>query len=156
MSVGTTTTSHPGGIDPTVYVQLRSRPAATAQCVVKLQTLITRSAADVRIAGLTRDTRGDRITVAVGLGPFTGVTRRSAQSIAAWQFTYKLFGVMSDYLPGFRADAPSDDERLLASRYVAALTVLPASAGRPAQPAEFTDPVDRVDRVDSQPVPVSV
>lgn len=153
MSVDTTTPQHPGGIDPTVYVQMRSRPATTASCVVKLQTLITRSTAEVRIAGLARDTCGDRITVAVALGPFEGVTRRSAQSVAAWQFTYKLFGVMSDYLPCFRTDAPSADERLLASRYVAALSALPAPAGRSAQPAEFTDPVDTVD---SQPVPVSV
>ncbi|GAA4301026.1 hypothetical protein [Klenkia terrae] len=98
-----------------VHVQLRPRRAAARKCLVALAQLATEHAGvPVALAGLSKDDRVLRITVAVDLGPRLEVARFSPAAQAAYGFVSDLFTVLYDHMPVYATEPTAEESAVVA------------------------------------------
>ena len=101
-----------------VHVQLRPRRGATRKCLSALAALAAEHPeVSFGISGLSKDDRVVKVTVAVDLGPRTGVAKFSPQAQAAYAFVSAVFTTMFDHMPVYTAE-PSAEERAAAATLV--------------------------------------
>ena len=124
-----------------VHVQLRPRRAAARKCLAALAQLATEHAGvPVTLAGLSKDDRVLRVTVAVDLGPRTDVARFSASAQAAYGFVSDLFTVLYEHMPVY-ATEPTAEESAVVAPFLQSGTADRGWAGTPVWPAEVLDAV---------------
>lgn len=133
-----------GAIDPgapeslRVHVQLRPRRAAARKCLAALAQLSTEhGGVPVGLAGLSKDARVLRVTVAVDLGPRADVARFSPAAQAAYAFVSDLFTVLYEHMPVYAAE-PTVAEAAAVAPF---LTSAEAPQGIWAHPADAFDAV---------------
>lgn len=98
-----------------VHVQLRPRRAAARKCLTALAQLATEHAGvPVSLAGLSKDDRVLRITVAVDLGPRLEVARFSPAAQAAYGFVSDLFTVLYDHMPVYATEPTAEESAVVA------------------------------------------
>jgi hypothetical protein len=98
-----------------VHVQLRPRRTAARKCLVALAQLATEHAGvPVALAGLSKDDRVLRITVAVDLGPRLEVARFSPAAQAAYGFVSDLFTVLYDHMPVYATEPTAEESAVVA------------------------------------------
>ncbi len=98
-----------------MHVQLRPRRAAARKCLVALAQLATEHAGvPVALAGLSKDDRVLRITVAVDLGPRLEVARFSPAAQAAYGFVSDLFTVLYDHMPVYATEPTAEESAVVA------------------------------------------
>jgi hypothetical protein len=98
-----------------VHVQLRPRRGATRKCLAALAALAAEHPeVAFGISGLSKDDRVVKVTVAVDLGPRTGVAKFSPQAQAAYAFVSAVFATLFDHMPVYTAE-PSEAERVAAA-----------------------------------------
>src|SRR3978361_1066401 len=98
-----------------VHVQLRPRRGATRKCLSALAALAAEHPeVSFGISGLSKDDRVVKVTVAVDLGPRTGVAKFSPQAQAAYAFVSAIFTTLFDHMPVYTAE-PSGAERAAAA-----------------------------------------
>ena len=99
----------------TVHVQLRPRRVAARKCLAALAQLATEHAGvPVSLAGLSKDDRVLRITVAVDLGPRLEVARFSPAAQAAYGFVSDLFTVLYDHMPVYATEPSAEESSVVA------------------------------------------
>lgn len=138
----------PGGVSDdgapehlTLHVQLRPRRAAARKCLAALAQLATEHAGvPVLLAGLSKDDRVLRVTVAVDLGPRTDVARFSAAAQAAYGFISDLFTVLYEHMPVYAAE-PTAEESAVVTPFLRSGAADPTGAGAPVWPSEVLDAV---------------
>lgn len=125
-----------------VYVQLRPRRASARKCLAALAQLATEHAGvPVALAGLSKDDRVLRVTVAVDLGPRADVARFSASAQAAYGFVSDLFTVLYDHMPVY-ATEPTAEESAVVTPFLQSGTADRGGwSGIPVWPAEVLDAV---------------
>jgi hypothetical protein len=98
-----------------VHVQLRPRRASARKCLVALAQLATEhSGVPVALAGLSKDDRVLRITVAVDLGPRLEVARFSPAAQSAYGFVSDLFTVLYDHMPVYATEPTAEESAAVA------------------------------------------
>ncbi|SDF49019.1 hypothetical protein [Klenkia brasiliensis] len=98
-----------------VHVQLRPRRAAARKCLTALAQLATEhTGVPVSLAGLSKDDRVLRITVAVDLGPRLEVARFSPAAQAAYGFVSDLFTVLYDHMPVYATEPTAEESAVVA------------------------------------------
>ena len=119
-----------------VHVQLRPRRGATRKCLTALAALAAEHPeVSFGVSGLSKDDRVVKVTVAVDLGPRSGVAKFSPQAQAAYAFVSAVFATLFDHMPVYTAE-PSGAERAAA----AVLLERSSGAGRvDGLPADLLD-----------------
>ncbi len=98
-----------------VHVQLRPRRAAARKCLAALAQLATEHAdVPVTLAGLSKDKRVLRVTVAVDLGPRADVARFSDCAQAAYGFVSDLFTVLYEHMPVYASTPTAEESAVVA------------------------------------------
>ena len=117
VQIGTDEADHAGAATDhlVVHVQLRPRRAAARRCLVALAQLATEhSGVPVALAGLSKDDRVLRITVAVDLGPRLEVARFSPAAQSAYGFVSDLFTVLYDHMPVYATEPTAEESAAVA------------------------------------------
>lgn len=124
-----------------VHVQLRPRRAAARKCLAALAQLATEHAGvPVTLAGLSKDDRVLRVTVAVDLGPRADVARFSPCAQAAYGFVSDLFTVLYEHMPVY-ATEPTAEESAVVAPFLQAGTADPAVVSTPVWSTEVLEAV---------------
>lgn len=125
-----------------LYVQLRPRRAAARKCLAALAQLATEHAGvPVTLAGLSKDDRVLRVTVAVDLGPRADVARFSAAAQAAYGFVSDLFTVLYDHMPVYAAEPTVEESAVVAPFLQSGDVERGGWASTPVWPAEVLEAV---------------
>ena len=99
-----------------VHLQLRPRRSAGRKCLAALAALAdAHPGVPVTLAGLSKDARVLRITLAVDLGPRAEVARFSAAAQAAYLFVADVFTVLYDHMPVYATEPTAEESAAVAT-----------------------------------------